>query len=198
MNDREWDKRLRIRTTGREDESDPECSPYEPTPYAVLGRLADSGHIKRRTRLMDYGCGKGRVAFFMAREMGCRVTGIDRSPRLIDIARENGRASRLGDRVALICCPAEQHALGDEDAFFFFNPFSERVFASVLRRIHRAWQEAPRGMEVICYYPSEEYIRCLEEAPDFVQVDEIDCGDLFNGKNPRERIVVFALPSPKE
>ena len=98
MTEREWDKRLHIRTIGREDESSADCSPYEPTPYAVLERLADSGHVTRKTRLLDYGCGKGRAAFFMAAVVGCRVTGVDYSQKLIDMARENRRTSRLGDR----------------------------------------------------------------------------------------------------
>ena len=89
MTEREWDKRLHIKTIGREDEDNPHYSPYEPTPYSVLQRLADSGHIGRKDHLLDYGCGKGRVAFFMAATVGCRVTGIDHSQKLIDMAKEN-------------------------------------------------------------------------------------------------------------
>ena len=188
MTEREWDKRLRIRTIGREDEADPHYSPYEPTPYAVLQRLADSGCIKRKDHLLDYGCGKGRVAFFMASVVGCRVTGIDRSQKLIDTAIENRRASRLGDRITLKCCLAEQYEIADENVFFFFNPFSEKVFGSVLRRLERSWMERPRALSVICYYPSEAYVHCLDGLQ---QIDEIDCRDLFSGKSdPRERIVV--------
>jgi SAM-dependent methyltransferase len=79
MTEREWDRKLHIRTIGREDESCPNYAPYEPTPYSVLERLAASGYIRRRDRLLDYGCGKGRVAFFMASVVGCRVLGIDHS-----------------------------------------------------------------------------------------------------------------------
>ena len=191
MTEREWDKRLRIRTIGREDEADPNYAPYEPTPYPVLERLAESGHIRRKQRLIDYGCGKGRVAFFMASVVGCRVTGIDRSEKLIDIARENRRSSRLGDRVTLSCCPAERHALTDEDVLFFFNPFSEKVFAGVLRRAALAAAEKPRT--VICYYPSEEHLALLEALPQAARAAAIDCRDLFGGKNPREQIAVYRL-----
>jgi hypothetical protein len=59
--------------------------------------------------------GKGRVAFFMAGIVGCRVTGIDYSQKLIDIAKENRRTSRLGDRVTLRCCLAEQYEPQDEN-----------------------------------------------------------------------------------
>lgn len=194
MNDREWDKRLRIRTVGREDEANANYSPYEPTPYAVLQRLADSGHVRRRHHLLDYGCGKGRVAFFMASVIGCRVTGIDHSEKLIAIARENRRACRAGDRVALARCLAEQYPIADEDAFFFFNPFSCRVFEGVLRRLSASWRERPRPLTLLFYYPSEDYLRVLDEAPELRRVDVIPCQDLFSGSDPREQIAVYAFP----
>lgn len=79
MIEREWDKRLHIKTVWREDEANANYSPYEPTPYAVLQRLTDSGHIRRKSRLLDYSRGKKRVAFFMASVVGCCVTSIEHS-----------------------------------------------------------------------------------------------------------------------
>ncbi len=193
MTDREWDKRLRIRTIGREDEANPNYSPYEPTPYAVLARLADSGLIRRSHRLLDYGCGKGRAVFFLAAVVGCRATGIDHSPKLIDIAKENRRMSRLGDRVTLVCGLAEQYDPGDADAAFFFNPFSEKVFGAVLRRLAQSRRENPRAIRLFCYYPSEAYLALMDAAPELKKIADIDCGDLFSGKNARERIVVYAF-----
>ena len=193
MTEREWDKHLHIRTIGREDESSANYSPYEPTPYAVLERLAESGHVRRKGRLLDYGCGKGRAVFFMASVVGCRATGIDHSGKLIDIARENRKTARLGDRVTLERCLAEQYEICGEDTFFFFNPFSEKVFECVVRRIVQSWYDCPREMRLICYYPSEAYLAVLDGFPEIRALDDIDCGDLFNGKNARERIVVHAL-----
>ena len=159
MTEREWDKRLHIRTIGREDESSANYAPYEPTPYAVLDRLARSGHIRRKHHLLDYGCGKGRVACFMASAVGCRVTGIDHAQKLIDIARQNRQDSRTGDRVTLACCRAEQYRIAGENVFYFFNPFSEKVFGAVLRRLAESWRERPREMLIVCYYPSEAYLQ---------------------------------------
>ena len=196
MSERAWDKRLHVRTIGREDETNGNYSPYEPTPYVVLERLADSGYVRRKDWLLDYGCGKGRVAFYMASVVGCRVTGIDQSQKLIDIAQENRRTSRLGDRIRLVCGLAEQYPIGDEDVFFFFNPISEKIFEGVLRRLDRSWQARPRALTVICYYPSEAYLRCLEESPSLRRVDMIDCNDLFGGRNPRECVAIYAFPAP--
>ena len=194
MTEREWDKRLHIKTIGREDETNANYSPYEPTPYAVLERLAGSGLIKRKHHVLDYGCGKGRVACYLASAVGCRVTGIDHSQKLIDIARQNRRDSRTGDRVSLVCCRAEQYAPAGENAFFFFNPFSEKIFEGVLRRLAQSWAETPRALTVICYYPSEAYLECLARFEALRPVADIDCNDLFNGNNPRERLAVYAFP----
>ena len=66
QNDLKWDKLLNIRTTGRDDSrADQYRYPYEPTPYSVLERLAVSGYITKKNKLVDYGCGKGRVGFYL-------------------------------------------------------------------------------------------------------------------------------------
>ena len=89
LTEREWDRALRIQTIGRADETGAKYMPYEPTPYPVLERLAASGFLRPDDHLLDYGCGKGRVAFFLAARIGCRVTGIDHSEKLVAMAEAN-------------------------------------------------------------------------------------------------------------
>lgn len=61
-----WDKLLKIHTMGRDDSNAGQYYyPYEPTPYSVLERLANTGIIRKGNTLLDYGCGKGRVDFFL-------------------------------------------------------------------------------------------------------------------------------------
>ena len=68
-NDIKWDILLRIRTTGFDSSnSDMHHYPYEPTDYRVLERLAESGYINKRNVLVDYGCGKGRVDYYLSHE----------------------------------------------------------------------------------------------------------------------------------
>ena len=77
-NEIRWDKLLKIRTTGRDDsKADQYRYPYEPTPYSVLERLANSGLIRKNNTLIDYGCGKGRVDYFMAYQTKCKSIGIE-------------------------------------------------------------------------------------------------------------------------
>ena len=61
-NETRWDRLLAVRTTGRDDtNADQYRYPYEPTPYSVLERLANSGLIRKENTLLDYGCGKGHI-----------------------------------------------------------------------------------------------------------------------------------------
>ena len=67
QNENQWDKLLKIKTTGRDDfRADQYRYPYEPTPYCVLERLANSGLIRKKNVVLDYGTGKGRVCFYLS------------------------------------------------------------------------------------------------------------------------------------
>lgn len=61
-NETRWDRLLAVRTTGRDDtNADQYRYPYEPTPYSVLERLANSGLIRKENTLLDYGCQQGII-----------------------------------------------------------------------------------------------------------------------------------------
>ena len=97
QNDLKWDKLLKIRTTGRDDSrADQYRYPYEPTPYSVLERLAVSGYITKKNKLVDYGCGKGRVGFYLSYQTRCRSVGIEYDERIFQDAESNRERSVSG------------------------------------------------------------------------------------------------------
>lgn len=193
MDEKHWDKLLRIKTTGRDDSrSDPYHYPYEPTPYEVLERLAATGYITKTNTFVDYGCGKGRVDFYMSYQTKCRSIGVDFNERLIEKALENQVASVSGVRTAFVCDSAESWIVEPAaDRFYFFNPFSAEIFRKVMGRIRESWYAAPRQMLLFFYYPSEEYISYLMTQTDLTLIDEIEISDIFNGLKERERILIF-------
>ena len=93
-NENTWDKLLKIKTSGRDDSnSDQYRYPYEPTPYNVLVRLANSGFIRKRDVVLDYGCGKGRVDFFLSYQTKANTIGVEYDERIYQSALENQKTS---------------------------------------------------------------------------------------------------------
>lgn len=194
-NENKWDKLLRIKTSGRDDSrSDQYRYPYEPTPYSVLERLANSGYIRKKNMLIDYGCGKGRVDFFLSYQTRCQSVGIEYDDRIYSSAAENKTSAASAGRTTFLLQNAECYEVPEEaDRFYFFNPFSVEILQSVLERITESYYENPREMLLFFYYPSDEYISHLMTVDSLTFMDEIDCMDLFDGEDPRERIVVFGV-----
>lgn len=190
-----WDKLLNIKTSGRDDSrSDQYRYPYEPTPYIVLERLAHSGYIGKKNILIDYGCGKGRVDFFLAYETKCRTIGIEYDERMLGRALENQKAAPAAGRTRFVLGNAEDFVVEETaDRFYFFNPFSVEIMQRVLGRIGESYCERQRELLLFFYYPSDAYVSYLMCADALCLVDEIDCKDLFEGENPRERIMIFSF-----
>ena len=77
---------------------------------------------------------------------------------------------------------------------YFFNPFSVEILHKVMARILESYYENPREIFLFFYYPSDEYIAYLMTVDELEFYDEIECEDLFEGNDPRERIMIFQLP----
>lgn len=195
-----WDKRLKIKTCGRDDKnSDRYRYPYEPTPYRVLERLAESGLIGSGNTVLDYGCGKGRVGFFLAGQTQAKTVGIEYDAEIFAAAEENRKTASAGDSTEFVPGRAEEYAVpGEVDRVYFFNPFSVEILHKVLARILDSYYTAPREMFLFFYYPSDEYISCLLTVEELEFYDEIECDDLFSGNGERERILIFQLPPPNQ
>ena len=194
-NEIRWDKLLRIRSTGRDDShADQYRYPYEPTPYSVLERLANTGFIRKENTLLDYGCGKGRVDFFLSYQTRCRSIGIEYDERIYEKAVQNRETAISSGRVSIELANAENYTVSeDADRIYFFNPFSVEILQKVISRILDSYYENVRPIRLFFYYPSDDYIFSLMTVKELMFSDEIDCRDLFPGNDPREKIVIFDL-----
>ena len=190
-----WDEKLGIHTTGRDDtKADAYHHPYEPTPYRVLERLADSGFFGKGDVVLDYGCGKGRVGFFLSHRTEAAAIGIEYDERIFNSALENriSAASKAGTDFVLT--RAEAYEVPESvNRCYFFNPFSEEILRKVMARILESYYEYPREIFLFFYYPADEFLSCLMTVDELEFYDEISCDDLFAG-DPRERILIFLLP----
>lgn len=188
-----WDKTLKIQTAGRDESGADACHhPYEPTPYCVLERLADSGLIGKKDTVLDYGSGKGRVDFFLSHRTGAKTIGIEYDGRIYGSALENQNTAL--SKAEFICVNAETYPVPpDVNRCYFFNPFSVEILRKVMARILGSWYDSPREVFLFFYYPADEYVAYLMTVDELEFYDEIEYDDLFAGDN-RERILIFSLP----
>jgi SAM-dependent methyltransferase len=63
--------------------------------------------------VLDVGCGKGDLALWLL-DNGARVTGLDLSPGMVDVARERARQFRPDAQARFVATPLESNALPDE------------------------------------------------------------------------------------
>jgi len=82
-------------------------------------RLAEVAGISSNHLVLDIACGKGTTAFFLAREYGCRVIGIDLSHKMIASCRARAKTEVIS-RVSFL--------LGDGENL----PFSDSSFDTVI------------------------------------------------------------------
>ena len=190
-----WDKLLQIKTTGRDaSNSDQYRYPYEPTPYSVLERLANSGFIGKSDVVLDYGCGKGRVDFFLSYQTKAHTIGIEYDERIYQSALDNQKTAVSKTRTKFVPASAETYEVPTQvNRCYFFNPFSVELLQKVVARIIESYYENPREMLLFFYYPSDEYISYLMTVDELEFYDEIDCSDLFEGNDSRERIMIFMM-----
>jgi 2-polyprenyl-3-methyl-5-hydroxy-6-metoxy-1,4-benzoquinol methylase len=74
--------------------------------FGVMGSLEGK-------RVLDVGCGDGSNAVLLALR-GARVTGIDLSPKTVELARRRAEANGVGDMVEFICSPIETAPLPEQ------------------------------------------------------------------------------------
>ena len=67
------------------------------------------------------------------------------------------------------------------------------ILQKVMARIRESYYEVPRELLIFFYYPSKEYVAYLMTMRELSFLDEINCIDLFDGNNEREKILIFEM-----
>lgn len=138
------------------DEAHAHATHYEAVPPASLPALLAHvpGDAIARSTFVDVGAGMGRAVLLASEYPFLQIVGLELSPALHEIARENlRRAQRLRTRcrdVRLVRADARKaHFPRGDVVAFFYNPFDGDALDDVLDRL----AERPnRGAEWILYH----------------------------------------------
>ncbi len=103
-------------------------------------RLHALCHVPQAGEVLDVGSGIGVGPVAIARIHGCRVIGVDRSPRMVDWARRRTRDAGVGDRVSFVVADVLELPFEDDQ---FDVTIAESVLAFVVDK-ERAIDEMVR------------------------------------------------------
>ncbi|MBD8070898.1 SAM-dependent methyltransferase [Bacillus sp. PS06] len=195
-----YDKLLNIKTVGEQKGFNESLHyhRYEPTPYSALEHLFNQYEMKSGDHVVDFGCGKGRLNFFINYMFRASVVGIELNETYYLDAIQNRKnyLKRYGknyDKIEFLCCPAEEYEISDFDnRFYFFNPFSVQIFMKIINHILRSFEKEMREIELVLYYPSNDYIYFLENQTAFELKQEVQLPGLYK-ENPNERFLIYVI-----
>lgn len=173
--DLNWDEKLNVSTEIFDfSEEDYQNYGYDPTPYIVLEKLIQLDMLKKEDVVVDYGCGKGRISFFINNQVGCKVIGIDHSERLLEMAAKNLESYGDNGEIVFIHSKAEDYIPDEANRFYLFNPFSTKIFRWVLKRIEESYEKNPREILIFFYYSTIEYRLYLPSEPRLELIETLD------------------------
>ena len=171
---------------------------YEATPYSALEKLFNEYSVNETDSIVDYGCGKGRLLFYINHFFNAKVTGIEMDRNFYHECLNNkisylSKHKTASDKITFINDFAQNYRITEKDnKFYFFNPFSIQIFMKIIDNILESFEKNNRPVEIILYYPSDDYIYYLESCTIFKLYREVIIDKLYP-KDCRERFLIYKL-----
>ncbi len=171
------------------------CHRYEPTSYRVLHTLFEAVPLTDEDTLLDYGSGLGRLSFYTNHRFHNGAIGIELSEVFHQEALHNLNQYRgiHRERLTFLHGKAEDFPVPDEVTIAYcFNPFSTDIFRKVLMNLEKSYENKPRRVTLILYYPEDNTIFYIERHTGFRLINEIAVPELF-GQDRREKFCIYEL-----
>ena len=194
MTEQQYERLLQIETVKPQQgfPASVEYHRYEPTPYEALDLLRDAYPLAATDTVVDFGSGKGRLPFYLAYTFRVRAIGVEMDGGFHEAALDNwinySKKHHTRGSVQLIHDYAERFTIPSEaNRFYFFNPFSVNVFRDVVSNIIASVERSPRPVDLILYYPADEYLHFLNDETPFQYVLVVR----LPLKNLHERFLIY-------
>lgn len=200
MEDFYYEKLFNIKTTGEQQGfyESYHYNRYEATSYLALESLFKEYKVNNDDCIVDFGCGKGRLSFYINYYFNSKVTGIEMNNNYFNTCINNKKNylknySKQKNKIEFVNEFAEEYAVSSTDnKFYFFNPFSLQIFMKVIKNILLSMEKYPRDIELILYYPSDDYIYYLENYTGFMLNQEINIPNL-SLIDKRQKFLIYKI-----
>lgn len=196
-----FDRKLHIHTVGIQAISEATIyyHRYEASPYIALEQLFMHYPLTKTDRLIDFGCGKGRLNIYAYDRFKNEGVGIEMNEKYYQQAKDNLlsyciKKEKDLERITFIHGLAETYEMTEKDNYFyFFNPFSVQIFRKVMNNLLLSLEQNMREVRIILYYPDDEYVYYLEQLNMFELEKEILLPE--SKKDPYEKFLVYCVKS---
>jgi SAM-dependent methyltransferase len=161
---------------------------YEPTCIWLFDHILNQIQIIHEDFVfIDFGSGKGRALLLASKFPFKKIIGIETSPKLCKIARENILKFKSTDiqcrDISCLCIDARDFEIINHNAIFYlYNPFDEQVMDTVLSNIGNSLRKYPRKIFIIYINPKHS--------------DVIDSADFLCKVRKDRRYRVYANVNP--
>lgn len=190
MDERQRDLQLGIRTTGIREwkNEDGPYNRYEATPYLALDKLFEAYSLPNNAHLVDFGCGRGRVSYYIHYHFQIPIVGVENNDQTFDELLTNEMTykrhhNHIEEPLYFEFGLAENYDIQlTDNVFYFFNPFSLKIFKRVVHNILQSYNEKERQLDIIFYYPLASFKRFLDESP-FTLMNRIKVPGVGHGKH---------------
>jgi SAM-dependent methyltransferase len=176
-----YDKMLNIKSNGIREwpKIETEYNRYEATPYFALEKLFKQIKINSSDKFVDFGCGMGRVAFYVHNRFQVEVTGLEANQDVykelqINYFKYKKIAQHINANLEFKFIFAQDYLVDNSDSiFYFFNPFSISIFEKVVNNILNSYEKVKREIKIILFYPIQQYRKYLLERTPFELINEV-------------------------
>ncbi len=135
---------------------------YMPVSYDVLEQFFEEVKIASFQHFLDIGCGKGRAMCVAATKGISKISGIELSKDLFNVAKENIAITKEkipNANITIYNNDAFYFEIDDDvDCIFMFNPFDETIMSGVMENIETSLENSPRIMTIIYINPLEKHV----------------------------------------
>lgn len=168
-------RRVELNTLNLESEHKRDATWYQPTQAKPLRDILRKLDLPKDGVFVDLGSGKGRVLLIAAQFRFRNVVGVEFSPELCEIARDNVKVftqrTDITARIDVVESDVATYSIKpDHKVFFMNNPFEEVVMNRVLANLRSSVTQFPRKIWLIYHNPrlngvvanSELFCTCQE------------------------------------
>ncbi|MGB9082394.1 MAG: class I SAM-dependent methyltransferase [Desulfuromonadaceae bacterium] len=152
------------------------CHYYANSGGPHLDKVLKALKITAQDCIVDFGSGKGGALITLSRYPFARISGVEISPELAVIAKQNLHKFNIRNVTMNVCDAADFIELDEYNYFYFFSPFPAAVMSAVIRNICASLTNNPRKASII-YFNPECHDAVVTDSP-FVKINEFNHHEL--------------------